>query len=221
MFKSCIANVGSMMKHTVYFTMFLLSSIIGIFFMYLGATGSWDAVTILMSMMGVMATCCLYFYLVVYIHPWCRETLIEAKRFGLICTGPANRPVVPTWADGDPRFDANASKDPAWWVRARFNPRDDAEYVAMARTGRGYDHPTYKAFKAWNDEKKAVLSEQMDLFKRKMLVLEMANYKEADYQHLQDLYTEASLQWRTLLEKGIKEQRFAYARPEGFNGDWH
>lgn len=111
MFKSCIANVGSMMKHTVYFTMFLLSSIIGIFFMYLGATGSWDATTILMSMMGVMGICGVYFYLVVYIHPWCRETLIEAKRCGLICTGPANRPMVPTWADGDPRFDANACLD--------------------------------------------------------------------------------------------------------------
>ena len=87
LFKSCIANVGSMMKHTVYFTMFLLSSIIGIFFMYLGATGSWDAMTILMSMMGVMGICGVYFYLVVYIHPWCREPLIEAKFSGLTCPG--------------------------------------------------------------------------------------------------------------------------------------
>ena len=62
MFSSLVANVGSMMKHTVYFVMFLLSSIIGIFFVYLGFTGSWDPMTILMSMMGVMGMIGVFYY---------------------------------------------------------------------------------------------------------------------------------------------------------------
>ena len=89
LFKSVIANVGNMLKHTAYFLMFLLSSIIGIFFMYLGSTGSWDATTIIMSMMGVMGTIGVWWYIKGYIHPWCRKTVIEAKRHRLICTGPA------------------------------------------------------------------------------------------------------------------------------------
>ena len=88
LFKSVVANVGSMMKHTAYFLMFLLSSIIGIFFMYLGSTGSWDATTIIMSMMGVMGTIGVWWYIKGYIHPWCRKTVIEAKDNNLICTDP-------------------------------------------------------------------------------------------------------------------------------------
>ena len=88
MFKSVIANVGSMMKHTAYFLMFLLSSIIGIFFMYLGSTGSWDAMTIIMSMMGVMGMIGVWWYTKVYIHPWCKRAKQEAKDNNLICTDP-------------------------------------------------------------------------------------------------------------------------------------
>ena len=111
LFKSVIANVGNMLKHTAYFLMFLLSSIIGIFFMYLGSTGSWDATTIIMSMMGVMGTIGVWWYIKGYIHPWCRKTVIEAKRHRLICTGPAKRPMVPTWAMGDPKFDGSVSSE--------------------------------------------------------------------------------------------------------------
>ena len=88
LFKSVIANVGSMMKHTAYFLMFLLSSIIGIFFMYLGSTGSWDPTTIIFSMMGVMGMIGVWWYTKVYIHPWCKRAKQEAKDNNLICTDP-------------------------------------------------------------------------------------------------------------------------------------
>ena len=88
LFKSVVANVGSMMKHTAYFLMFLLSSIIGIFFMYMGSTGSWDPTTIIFSMMGVMGMIGVWWYIKGYIHPWCRKTVIEAKDNNLICTDP-------------------------------------------------------------------------------------------------------------------------------------
>ena len=68
MFKSCIANVGPVLKHCVLFSVCLLSSIFGLFFMYLGFTGSWDPMTILMSMMGVMG---LLATLQFYIMPGC------------------------------------------------------------------------------------------------------------------------------------------------------
>ena len=68
MFKSWIANVGSMMKHTVYIVMFHLSSIIGIFFVYLGSTGSWDAMTIIMSLLGVLGMIGVFYYARLFMH---------------------------------------------------------------------------------------------------------------------------------------------------------
>ena len=68
MFSSLVANVGHVLKHCVLFSVCLLSSIFGLFFMYLGFTGSWDPMTILMSMMGVMG---LLATLQFYIMPGC------------------------------------------------------------------------------------------------------------------------------------------------------
>ena len=63
-----VAYVVRALKHCMLFSVCLLSSIFGLFFMYLGFTGSWDGMTIIMSMMGVMG---LLATLQFYIMPGC------------------------------------------------------------------------------------------------------------------------------------------------------
>ena len=104
MFKSFIANVGDALKHVLCFSVCLLSSIIGLFFMYLGFTGSWDGMTIIMSLLGVMGMVCVMSYLPA-IMAWVQESLDQAKRAGVIRTG------MPSWAMDDPRFDPEATEE--------------------------------------------------------------------------------------------------------------
>ena len=224
MFKSCIANVGSILKHSVYFGVLLLSSIVGIFFMYLGSTGSWDAMTIVMSLLGVLGMFGITTYVVAFME-WFQESWDQANHDGLIRTRPSD--CADGFYDNRPmtlreKLEKGIDQtDPKWIYRARFQPREDLEYVAMARKGNGWIHPTFKAFEAWHRVKRDELSDQMDEFKRKRDLIGLYVPHNPEWTRLQNLYKEASLQWRKLLDKSLKEWRFANGKPEeGEVGSW-
>ena len=185
-------------KAAVYLTLAVISIIVGGFFAYLGFTGSWDVITILFSLSGLIGV-----GMVATLLP----LLSQGVPRDVYNPG---RAVVPLWSEGEPEFDPYASRDPEWIVRARFNPRDDAEYVEMARNGYGWKHDTFKAFEEWNEKKKAELIEQMEYFQQRRD--EVTGWMSSDYIHLDNLYQEAAKQWRKLLKEGIEEQRFAYGR---------
>ena len=170
MFKSCIANVGSILKHSVYFGVLLLSSIVGIFFMYLGSTGSWDAMTIVMSLLGVLGMFGVITYVVAFME-WFQESWDQANHDGLICTDPAgpyydNRPTT-LRAKLEKEIDQT---DPQWIYRARFHPRSDLTYVLLSRKGKGHVHPIFKAFCEWNDEKLDEINSQIEKLEWKVKV---------------------------------------------------
>ena len=137
MFKSCIANVGHVLKHCVLFSVCLLSSIFGIFFMYMGITGSWDPMTILMSMMGVMGVLATLQH---YILPGCewlgrRQEKVE-KVDGLICTDEAGLP-----DDPNPEGYQEIEIDVRFFSKKQL--MDDPSFRAAAARGEGAKHPAF------------------------------------------------------------------------------
>ena len=91
--------VGNTLRHIVLISVALLSLLLGSFFTYLGFTGSWDAFTIIMSLMSVMGVAVLLPYVVwLYDHVvafvrwlnnWFQGSWDQAKEDGLICTDEA------------------------------------------------------------------------------------------------------------------------------------
>jgi len=137
MFKSCIANVGHVLKHCVLFSVCLLSSIFGIFFMYMGITGSWDPMTILMSMMGVMGVLATLQH---YILPGCEwlgrgQEKVE-KVDGLICTDEAGLP-----DDPNPEGYREVVIDVRFFSKKQL--MDDPSFRAAAARGEGAKHPAF------------------------------------------------------------------------------
>jgi len=81
-------------KATVYLILALTSVIVGGFFAYLGFTGSWDVITIIFTLTGLIGVGMV-------------ATLLPLMAEGV----PQDVVRIPSWADGDPRFDANAYLD--------------------------------------------------------------------------------------------------------------
>jgi hypothetical protein len=63
-----VAYVVRALKHCMLFSVCLLSFLLGLFALYLGVTGSWDPMTILMGLMGLMGFLALLQY---YVMPGC------------------------------------------------------------------------------------------------------------------------------------------------------
>lgn len=147
MFKSCIANVGHVLKHCVLFSVCLLSSIFGLFFMYLGITGSWDPMTILMSMMGVMGVLATLQH---YILPGCEwlgrgQEKVE-KVDGLICTDEAGLP-----DDPNPEGYQEIEIDVRFFSKEQLMA--DPSFRAAAAKGEGAKHPAFLNYEKMMERK--------------------------------------------------------------------
>ena len=103
-------------KAAVYLTLALTSVIIGGFFAYLGFTGSWDVITIIFTLTGLIGVGMV-------------ATLLPLMAEGV----PQDVVRISSWADGDPRFDAN--DEPT--TDDQVDSYDDA---VTSQTGQAFDY---------------------------------------------------------------------------------
>ena len=116
-------------KAAVYLTLAVISIIVGGFFAYLGFTGSWDVITILFSLSGLIGV-----GMVATLLP----LLSQGVPRDVYNPG---RAVVPLWSEGEPEFDGSVSSEE--------NPTDPFEArreKAKLHPPMHFDHATIRVY---------------------------------------------------------------------------